>query len=624
MDIKENNKISFWFSIQLIFKNRFLTPKYIVQKIKFKLTPKHMKNLILLLFAFSMLMMSCKKEGKKTDNTDKPSPISTVYYNGDILTMEGESANYAEAVVVKDGKIIFVGNKDEAMKQAGDDHTMVDLKGKTMMPGFIDPHLHPNLGCFILNTKFATPFDWSFPWGKVKAVRGHKAFINKIKEYANEIANPAEQLIVWGYMEPFHGEMSRKELDAISTTRPIMVWQYSAHEMILNTAALKSLGITKDQTKGNPQIFYDNGRFLEAGFFNVVVPKLIPTMRNETVMKVAMEKLRDVAHMGGITTLGDMGTGSSGDLWGDYKFIVDGLENDQTPFRMQLTPDVNTLSLMNGGDLEKTLKIVKDFEKKSSKHILINHAIKLYSDGAFFGQAFQVLPPGYLDGHKGEWIMDPKRLHKDMKFWWEKDYPIHIHCNGSLGLSTILDELEKLQKESPKKDHRLTIEHFGQSSPLQSEQIARLGAVVSANPYYLYSMGDKYVSDKVLGKERGSEMVRLGSLVKNKVPFALHSDFTMAPIQPLLLAWIAVNRITADGTLMAPQEKISVYNALKGITCNAAYVLRLENETGSIKVGKKADFVILAENPLKIAPLKIKDIKIIETVFEGKSFPIKE
>ncbi|QBN19357.1 amidohydrolase [Flavobacterium nackdongense] len=580
-----------------------------------------MKKSILFAFALLLVMASCKKNeaspSAKNDNS------ATVYYNGDILTMEGDNATYAEAVVVKDGKITFLGSKDEAMKQAGQGHAMVDLEGKTLMPGFIDPHLHPNLGCFILNTKFATPFDWSFPWGKVNAVRGHKAFIDKIKEYANEISNPTEQLIVWGYMEPFHGEMSRKELDGISTTRPIMVWQYSAHEMIMNTAALQSLGITEAQTKGNSQIFYDKGRFVEAGFFNVVVPKLVPTMRNESVMKIAMGKLRDVAHMGGITTLGDMGTGSSGELLGDYKFIVDGLENDETPFRMQLTPDVNTLSLMNGGDLEKTLEIVKDFEKKGSKHILINHAIKLYSDGAFFGQAFQVLPPGYLDGHTGEWIMDPKRLHRDMKFWWDKDYPIHIHCNGSLGLSSILDELEILQKESPKKDHRLTIEHFGQSSPAQSAQIARLGAVVSANPYYLYSMGDKYVSDKVLGKERGSEMVRLGSLVKNKVPFALHSDFTMAPIQPLLLAWIAANRVTADGTLMAPQEKVSVYNALQGITSNAAYMLRLEKETGSIKVGKKADFVILAENPLKIDPIKIKDIKILETVFEGKAFPIK-
>ena len=245
----------------------------------------------------------------------------------------------------------------------------------------------------------------------------------------------------------------------------------------------------------------------------------------------------------------------------------------------------------------------------------------MFSDGAFFGQAFQVEPPGYKDGHKGEWIMTPDRLEKAMRLWWNTDYTIHIHCNGSGGLTAILDVLEKLQKEKPKKDHRLTIEHFGQSSAAQAKRIADLGAIVSANPYYLYSMGDKYAAGN-LGEQRASEMVRLGSLLKNKVPFALHSDFTMAPIQPLLLAWIAVNRITADGTLMAPQEKIPVYNALQAITCNAAFVLRMEEKTGTIATGKKADFVILEENPMKIEPIKLKDIKILKTVFEGKSFPV--
>jgi predicted amidohydrolase YtcJ len=582
-----------------------------------------MKNSILLLFACIIVMVSCKKEEKKVIEKGISTSESTVYYNGDILTMEGEKATYAEAVVVKEGKITFTGSKDEAMKQAGEGHKMLDLEGKTMMPGLIDPHLHPNLGAMILNTKFATPFDWSFPWGNVKAVRGHEAFIAKVKEYEAELKDPKEPLVVWGFMEPFHGNISRKELDEISSTRPIMIWQYSAHVMWINTAGLKYLKITEKETKGNSQIDYAAGKFVEAGFFNVVVPKWAPTIRNNEVMKTNMLKLRDLVHMGGLTTIGDMGTGSSGELWGDFNYMKDNLENDETPFRMQFTPDVNTLNLVNGGNFEKTYGMVEELSKKTSPHILIDHAIKLYADGAFFGQNFQVLAPGYLDGHSGEWIMTPENLNKAMKFWWTKGYPIHIHCNGSLGLATILDGLEKLQKEYPKLKQRLTIEHFGESTPEQSARIAKLGAVVSANPYYLYSMGDKYVANTVLGQERGSEMVRLGSLVKNKVKFALHSDFTMAPIQPLLLAWIATNRVTADGTLMAPQERVSAYEALKGITINAANLMQLDKITGSIKAGKKADFVILAENPLKIDPMKMKDIKILETVFEGKSFPIK-
>ncbi len=569
---------------------------------------------------FALIILSCNQATQQTSSTEFPA-ADAIYYDGDILTMEGDSANYAEAVAIKNGQIIFTGPKSEAEKFRGDSTKMNDLKGKTMMPGFIDPHLHPILGSVVLNTKFATPFDWVFPWGKVNAVRGHDAFIAKVKEYNAALKNPAELLIVWGYMQPFDGNMSRRELDSISAIRPIIIWHYSTHEMYLNTAALKSLGITEAATKANKQVSYDQGRFWEAGFFEIVIPKLAPAIMNDSVMKVAMEKFREVTHLGGVTTVGDMATGVTGSLSADLKFIENGLENDQTPFRIQLTPDVNTLNLVMGGDYSKTLAAVKEFEKKGTAHIAAGHSVKLFADGAFFSENFQVLPPGYSDGHEGSWIMQPDRLKKSIKFWWDSsDYTIHIHCNGSEGLAVILDELKKLEKEHPKQDHRLTIEHFGQSSAEQSQQIASSGAVVSANPYYLYSMGDKFAAGN-LGQERASQMVRLGSLLKAKVPFALHSDFTMAPLQPLLLAWITVNRVTADGTLMASEEKIPVYNALQAITCNAAFVLRLEKETGSIKTGKKADFVILAENPMKADPMKIKDIKILETVFEGKSFP---
>ncbi len=138
----------------------------------------------------------------------------------------------------------------------------------------------------------------------------------------------------------------------------------------------------------------------------------------------------------------------------------------------------------------------------------------------------------------------------------------------------------------------------------------------------MYSMADRFAAGN-LDMVRASEIVRAGSLLANRVPFAFHSDFTMAPIQPLLLAWIAVNRLTAVGTVMAADQKIPAYNALQAITSNAAYVLRLEDQTGSIKVGLKADFVVLGENPMKVDRMKIKDVRVLETVFEGKSFPMR-
>ena len=476
------------------------------------------------------------------------------------------------------------------------------------MPGFIDPHLHPILGSVILNTRFASPFDWTFPWGEAKAVRGSQAFKAKVVEYGKELKTPTEPLVVWGYMEPFHGAMSRKVLDAISTTRPIIIWQYSAHEMYFNTAALAFYKLNEAETRGNKQIDWKLGRYWEAGFFSIALPKLAPSLMGKEAMQAGLERFRAVTHQGGVTTVGDMATGASGDLDGDVKLMSAALENADTPFRVQLTPDLNTLALLLGDD-DKVIAYVKDLPKRNSPHLAFSGNIKLFSDGAFFGQAMQLEAPGYKDGHHGDWIMEPERLRKAMKLWWDLGYTIHIHCNGSGGLSVILDALEMLQKEDPRLDHRLTIEHFGVSTAEQAKRIAALGAVVSANPYYMYSMADKYAAGN-LDMKRASEIVRSGSLLENRIPFAFHSDFTMAPIQPLLLAWIAVNRVTAEGTVMAPDQKIPVYNALQAITSNAAYVLRMDDKTGSIKAGKNADFVVLEENPLKVDPMKIRDVRI--------------
>jgi predicted amidohydrolase YtcJ len=552
---------------------------------------------------------------------EQPTAAATIYFGGDILTMEGDTPTYAESVAVKDGRISFVGSKAEALKQQGPGTMLVDLQGKTLLPGFIDPHLHPILGSVILNTKFASPFDWTFPWGKAKAVRGNQAFMTKVIEYSNALDNPTEPLVIWGYMEPFHGAMSRQALDGVSTTRPIIIWQYSAHEVYFNTAALDFYKLTEAETKGNRQIDWKLGRYWEAGFFSVALPKLAPSLMGKEAMQAGLERFRAVTHQGGVTTVGDMATGSSGDLDGDVSLMSAALENADTPFRVQLTPDANTLGLQLG-DGDMAIAFVKGLPKRNSPHLAFGNNIKLFSDGAFFGQAMQLEAPGYRDGHHGDWIMPPERLRSTMKLWWEQGYTIHIHCNGGLGLAVILDALEMLQKESPRQDHRLTIEHFGVSSAEQVKRLAALGAVVSANPYYMYSMADKYAEGN-LDPKRASEIVRAGSLLASRVPFAFHSDFTMAPIQPLLLAWIAVNRVTAEGTVMAPDQRIPVYNALQAITSNAAFILRMDEQTGSIRAGKSADFVVLAQNPLKVDPMQIKDIRILETVYEGRSFPIQ-
>lgn len=542
-------------------------------------------------------------------------PADSVYFGGDILTMSGAAPNYVEALAVQDGRITAMGTKSAMLKLRGPATRLVDLKGQTLMPGFIDPHLHPILGSLILNAKFASPFDWSFPWGDAKAVRGGAAFIAKVKAYDAGLADPKEPLLVWGWLEPFHGPMNRQMLDAISTTRPISVWAYSAHEMIFNTAALNHYGLVEADAKGNSQIDFPNGRYLEAGFFTQAVPKIAPTMMSPAAVAEGMARFAALTQRAGVTTVGDMATGSSGDFAGDVKAMKANLDKPDTPFRVILVPDTNTLGLQMG-DGAKLVAFVKALPAQNTEHLLFTNAIKLFADGAFFGQAMQIDPPGYRDGHSGEWIMQPDRLKAAMTLWWDAGYDIHIHCNGSGGLTVILNTLEALEAKSPRGDRRIVIEHFGVSTAAQAQRIAKLGAVVSANPFYFYSMADKYAAGN-LGPERADELVRLGSLYANHVRFGLHSDFTMAPIDPLLLAWIAVNRVTADGKARGASEKVPVYTALQGITSNAAYALHMDDQIGSLGIGRKADFVILAQNPMKVDPAKLREIKVLGTVFEG-------
>ena len=138
--------------------------------------------------------------------------------------------------------------------------------------------------------------------------------------------------------------------------------------------------------------------------------------------------------------------------------------------------------------------------------------------------------------------------------------------------------------------------------------------------YYLHELSDIYAHQGI-GFERASQMARMGSCFREGINTTFHSDFTMAPAEPLNSAWVAVNRENHTGDIMAPEERLTQEQALAAITINAAHVIGFANETGSIRAGKMADFTILEEDPIKCDPMELRDIPIRATVFEGNVFP---
>jgi predicted amidohydrolase YtcJ len=167
------------------------------------------------------------------------------------------------------------------------------------------------------------------------------------------------------------------------------------------------------------------------------------------------------------------------------------------------------------------------------------------------------------------------------------------------------------------------IVHFAVSASDQVKRLAGLGCIVSGNPYYTRALADNYGKNG-LGQERADNMVRMGEVEKIGVSFSFHSDMPMAPADPLFLMWCGVNRITNSGRVAAPNQKVSREAALRAVTIDAAYSLKLEGQIGSVSQGKLANFTILDDNPVTCDPARIKDIKIWGTVVEGRLLPILE
>ena len=162
-----------------------------------------------------------------------------------------------------------------------------------------------------------------------------------------------------------------------------------------------------------------------------------------------------------------------------------------------------------------------------------------------------------------------------------------------------------------------TLHHMGYFDADIAAQVKELGMETSVNPYYLWALADKY-SQYGLGTERVQNLVRIKELTKRGIPVSFHSDFAMAPAEPLTLAWTAINRVTAEGSKFSQDQRVDVFTGMKGITIDAARTLSQEDKIGSIRKGKVANFTILDENPFKIDPMKIKDIPVYAVVYRGK------
>jgi len=551
-----------------------------------------------------------------------PEPV-VVYVARRIHTLEPANPD-ATAVAVAGKRIVAVGTLDEVKGALGDRRFVVDetFRTKVMLPGLIDQHLHPLLGALCLSTEVIATEDWVLPGRTFKAANSPSEYMARLRAAETAMKDADAWLFSWGYHELWHGKLDRKALDAVSATRPIVVWQRSVHEFYLNGAAIRALGLSEEAMKGkgdsSRMMNWEEGHWWETGM-NLIAGPLLKVFATPQRMTFGLKQMIAYLHGNGVTSYMEPGALATPALFRLYQQI---LAAEDTPFASYFVVDGRS-QVDQGLGLAASLA---DTERQiaqapQGKVSFLPGQIKLFADGAIISQLMQ-MRGGYTDGHQGEWLMTPAHLEERSQLYWNAGYQLHIHVNGDLGLDVVLDTLERRMRENPRANHRTVIVHFANSTEEQIGRIARLGAIVSANPYYPVGFADKYAAHG-LGPGRADSMVRSASVLKHRIPLSFHSDLPMGPSAPLEFMWCAVNRITPSGRVADPAQRIGVAEALRAVTIESAWSWQKENELGSIAPGKLASFTVVEEDPLTVDPARLRDVPIWGTVFEGRVFPVK-
>ncbi len=547
---------------------------------------------------------------------------ATIYVARTFLTMDPKKPR-AEAIAVRDGKFIAVGTRVDCEAAAGKG-AKVDstLKDKVLIAGFVEQHVHPVLAALTMNTKVISIEDWDAIDGFSPAVRDEATYQARLKEALAAHADKGKPLITWGYHHYFHGDMSRAMLDRLAPDFPVVVWHRSCHEFYFNSAALNSVGIDEAFVAGltpsqKEQSSFDKGHFFEQGAL-AILGKLAPILASPEQFRRGLEFTEAYYHRAGITTACEPGGFFSRPMQDAINAVY---SDDATPFNHGFIADGKTFAARQPGDSKA---LIADTEQVLSwgkgRTYFLPKQVKLLADGAIYSQLMQ-MKDGYTDGHHGAWIMDPPVFDYAFQSYWEAGYQIHIHNNGDAGLDVVLGSLEKAMKRTPRTDHRTVLVHFGFATPDQVKRWAELGGIVSANPYYVTALAGRYAKLGV-GPERSRNMVPMGDVVKNKMSFSFHSDMPMAPAKPIQLVWAAVNRLTAEGEVAGPEHRVTLDQALRAVTLDAAYSIRMEDRIGSVAVGKDANLTVLEQNPYEVVPSNLKDITVWGTMLEGRLQPV--
>ena len=560
-----------------------------------------------------------------TSERIEPSPPqganAVIYSAANVVTMSEQGV--AEAVAVRDGKIIGVGSLSDLQGDYPGADTDFTFADKTIVPGLIDPHVHMGLSSLQYATPLTPPWPMATPDGMVRGLPTRAAFFERLTDLVAD-APVGEPLIVYGFHNLVHGDLTKADLDEVTTDRPLIIWHYSSHDFYLNSAGLDWAGIDASLHEQFEGVGLDENGELTGRIYEDALPALMAAIRPLLLapdrLASGLEGFSSLLRAGGVTTVADLGYGiftlplENANISGNWRSI------DHAGYRLYLVPEHRAFDDAFGD--ERVNQVLGMVEGSIEAPAPVLPQVKFFTDAAFYSQTMRVSDPGYLSGQsegtQGLWVLKPDEIAPTIQPYWDAGLSVRIHSNGDAAQSATLDALEVLRPSA--EDRKFVFEHAGLFSPEQVARAAELGAAISAASHYVFYLGEAYQSP--LGPERGEWILPLASLSEAGVPVTLHSDAPLAPPLPLRAASVHMLRSTREGGALTPSEKLSAQEALESITIDAAYALGLEDEIGSIELGKMADFTILSANPLTEPGEAWPDIQVWGVVIDGEKRPL--
>ncbi|OWS69390.1 hypothetical protein CBI30_10000 [Polynucleobacter aenigmaticus] len=534
----------------------------------------------------------------------------TIFYGGDIVTMN-QAQPKAEAVAIQDGKIIGVGSFTNLKKLQGEGTKLINLNGQTLMPGMVEPHVHI-MGTAFSEEIFLNLSNFTMPHDTLDSL------VAKLTAYSKNIKD-GDWINAFGVdpsrTEPFMSELTADILDKVSTTKPIFILNQSMHIAYVNHKALEVAGLTDSSPdpKGGKFLKDSKGHLTgvvyEAPAFYLFLNKMpLPT---QEVIEQAIVKVGQRLVSKGVTTSAEITVGGYLGVDKEYALFNAMTRNGKLPVRVR--------GYMYSSAYPSTNNSYKPGQGDDSFKLI---GVKIVADGSNQGLTGAMTKPyDFPAGTKNTGTLNftEQELYDLAKPRFDEGWQISVHSNGDKSIEQTLNVFERLVIKPSDVKTRLRIEHFTVPTEAQIIRAAKLGVVPGFTIGHTDYWGEAF-HDHLLGAERANRIDPSASLIKKGMHFAYHSDSPVSPIHPLKYASEGAARLwqVSPQKVLNANQKVSINNALKAVTIDAAYQLKMDDKVGSIEKGKYADFAIVDKNPMKTDAYKIRDIEVNETWINGR------